>query len=502
MPAASTGPNIAHCHDDYATLLPKWRLIHAFVSGPDAVRALGETVLPKPNAADTSAENTTRYDQYIERACFYPAVARTLEGYNGQVFSDPPLVRLPESVKRLEMDVDGAGVSLVQQSSKALNHVIAYGRCGLLADFPATDGMVTREQMSKGNIRPTVTLIQPFDIVNWRLGQFGGVTKLVRLVISEKYVTNDDGYEQKLDDSWRVIYLDEKGEVVVELWRRNEKEKGKYEIIGADVGEAKTYKPLADGKPLTEIPFTFVGSENNDSSCDLPPMDGLTELNRAHFRNSADYEESVYQTGQPMYWMSGLDADWIKEQLGGKVHIGCRSIIPLPVDGTMGIVQAKPNTLAFEAMTHKEKQMVAIGAKLIEMSKVAMTATEVQLHDGASTSALARMANNVSQAYEWIIRRAMQFVDPGWETAELQIRLSTDFRTNDLTPSDQAQLVANWQAGAITDVEMRDQFKRGSMTSATEAEWKTWYEAKKKEEEARAALEKKVTPPKKTGSDV
>jgi hypothetical protein len=153
-------------------------------------------------------------------------------------------------------------------------------------------------------------------------------------------------------------------------------------------------------------------------------------------------------------------------------------------------------------MTHKEKQMVAIGAKLIEMSKVAMTATEVQLHDGASTSALARMANNVSQAYEWIIRRAMQFVDSAWETAELEIRLSTDFRTNDLTPSDQAQLVANWQAGAITDVEMRDQFKRGSMTSATPEEWKTWYEAKKKEEVARAVLEKKVTQPKKEGSDV
>jgi hypothetical protein len=203
-----------------------------------------------------------------------------------------------------------------------------------------------------------------------------------------------------------------------------------------------------------------------------------------------------------MYWMSGLDADWIKEQLGGKVMIGCRSIIPLPDAGAMGIVQAKPNTLAFEAMTHKEKQMVAIGAKLIEMSKVAMTATEVQLHDGASTSALARMANNVSQAYEWIIRRAMQFVDSAWETAELEIRLSTDFRTNDLTPSDQAQLVANWQAGAITDVEMRDQFKRGSMTSATPEEWKTWYEAKKKEEAARAVLEKKVTQPKKEGSDV
>jgi hypothetical protein len=502
MPAASTGPNIAHCHDDYSALLPKWRLIHAFVSGADSVRALRELVLPKPNAADTSTENTTRYDQYIERACFYPAVARTLEGYNGQVFSDPPVVRLPESVKRLEMDVDGAGVSLVQQSSKALNHVIAFGRCGLLADFPATDGMVTREQMTKGNIRPTVTLVQPFDIVNWRLGEFGGVTKLIRLVISEKYVTNDDGFEQKLDNSWRVLYLNDAGEVVIELWREKTDKKGEFEIIPAGEEKLMRWTPMVDGKPLTEIPFTFVGSENNDSSCDLPPMDGLTELNRAHFRNSADYEESVYQTGQPTYWMSGLDSDWLKEQLGGKVLVGSRTIIPLPPDGQMGIAQAKPNTLAFEAMTHKEKQMVAIGAKLIEMSKVAMTAFEAGLHDGASSCALARMANNVSQAYEWIIRRAMQFVDSGWETAELQIRLSTDFRTNDLTPSDQAQMVANWQAGAITDDEMRDQFKRGSMTSATTEEWKTWYEAKKKEEEAQATLEKKVTQPKKETSDV
>ena len=57
----------------------------------------------------------------------------------------------------------------------------------------------------------------------------------------------------------------------------------------------------AQGQPLTRIPFQFIGWENNDETPDLPPLYDLSIINLAHYRNSADYEEACYITGNPRH---------------------------------------------------------------------------------------------------------------------------------------------------------------------------------------------------------
>ncbi|MBL1368232.1 DUF4055 domain-containing protein, partial [Acinetobacter baumannii] len=109
---------------------------------------------------------------------------------------------------------------------------------------------------------------------------------------------------------------------------------------------------------MDEIPFMFVGSHNNDPEIDNPPMYDLAELNIAHYRNSADYEEAVYMMGQPTYWFSGLTKEWIKEVLGGKIQLGSVGGVLLPANSSAGLLQPTPNTMAKEAMDQKENQMV------------------------------------------------------------------------------------------------------------------------------------------------
>jgi hypothetical protein len=48
----------------------------------------------------------------------------------------------------VKVDVDGAGVSLDQQSRKALSHTIAYGRAGMLTDYPTTEGPATVKEVA------------------------------------------------------------------------------------------------------------------------------------------------------------------------------------------------------------------------------------------------------------------------------------------------------------------------------------------------------------------
>ena len=60
----------------------------------------------------------------------------------------------------------------------------------------------------------------------------------------------------------------------------------------------------------------------------------MAALNLAHYRNSADYEDSVFFNGQPQPWMAGLTEewrDWLKKE---GIVIGSRVILPLPENGS------------------------------------------------------------------------------------------------------------------------------------------------------------------------
>ena len=59
-------------------------------------------------------------------------------------------------------------------------------------------------------------------------------------------------------------------------------------------------------------------------------MYDLAVLNIAHYRNSADYEESCFVTGQPTVWASGLTEAWVEDVLKGELRLGSFGGIPLP----------------------------------------------------------------------------------------------------------------------------------------------------------------------------
>ena len=111
-------------------------------------------------------------------------------------------------------------------------------------------------------------------------------------------------------------------------------------------------------------------------------------------------------TGQPQAWISGLSnewRDWLQEQ---GVYIGARAAMLLPENGNFGIAQAAPNILAKEAMDAKERQMLAIGARLITPGSAVKTATEAQAENESEHSVVSLIAANVSEAYtlalEWM----------------------------------------------------------------------------------------------------
>jgi len=458
-------PNIAYTREEYDALLPLWTMVKDCVAGAERIKAKQDTYLPKPNPSDTSAENATRFAQYIERAVFYNVTGRTLAGLTGQVFKKDPVLDLPDHLDELLDDIDGAGVSIWQQSKKVLQDVLSYSRAGLFVDYPPVEGGVTRADMLSGNVRPSITRYDPWDIINWRTRKVGGRNILSLVVLTEEQVTDDDGFEQETDNMWRVLRLDEQNLYVMEEWVNDGTAmEPQYEAVAQ-------YMPTdALGRRLAYIPFTFVGSVNNDPQPDPPLLYDLANLNVAHYRNSADYEESVYLVGQPTPYFAGLTEDWVQNVLKGQIQLGSRAAVPLPENGSAGLLQVAPNTMPFEAMKHKEAQMVAIGAKLLQESKVEKKEIEVVIKDFSEHANLTTVSRNVSDAYETALGFMEAFIT-GTES-EIKFQLNTDFEASKLDANEQAQLVALWQAGAIVETEMRNTLRRAGIAYLDDEEFR------------------------------
>lgn len=100
---------------------------------------------------------------------------------------------------------------------------------------------------------------------------------------------------------------------------------------------------------LKEIPFTFVGAQNNDPSIDESPLYDIAMINLGHYWNSAEYEDSVFWCGQAQPWISGLDEQWRDGMEKNAVYVGSRAPMMLSAGGSFGYAQPLLNRLVKEA---------------------------------------------------------------------------------------------------------------------------------------------------------
>jgi hypothetical protein len=443
---------------DYKKAKKQYELIQHCLDGETEVKRKRTLYLPAPNPHDTTAENMARYQSYLTRAVFYNVTGRTMRGLQGQVFMRAPLFEIPDILDHVKRDATGLGVSVVQLAKESVNYAVAFGRGGIFVDFPATgEGGVTRGDLQSGRVKPTINVYDGEQIINWRSGYVDGKLRLTLVVLREEIEVAKDSFEVTLEVQYRALILDADGY--------------RQELYNKTGTQKQVVVPLMpDGSRWSEIPFTFVGSVNNDPYLDYPPLYDLASLNLAHYRNSADYEESSYMVGQPTPVLTGLSEHWVEKVLGGRIELGSRAAIVLPEGASAQLLQALPNTLPFEAMGHKERQMVALGAKLVEQRAVQRTATEADMELTTEQSTLASSAENVSaamtQAFKWcaiFIGETPAVVD------KINFALSTEFDLIKMSSEERKAVIQEWQFGALTFSEMRHALRRAGIATLDDA---------------------------------
>ena len=449
--------------------LGQYQLIEDCLEGELAVKNATTKYLPMVDAHDLTQENLARYSSTLTRAVFYNVAQVTLQGLIGQVFLVEPEVKVPTLLDPVLKDANGNGVPMLQLAKAVEEQVLAKGRAGIFIDFPKTVGPVSREAQLTGAIRPLVSHYRAENITNWRTQARNGKVELTLVVLRELRETNDDGFVAEFEIQYRVLRL-VLGLYQQEIWQGKD---GKFDLVD-------TIKPLdSKGQRLTNIPFTFVGSDDNTPDVAIPPMYSLCSLNMAHYRNSAEHEESVFMTGQATPVVSGLTEQWVEKVMGGKVKLGSYGGIMLPEGGTATLLQMQENSAAFQGMEHKERQMIALGAKLVEQKSVQRTATEASQDKSSEDSVLTTVTKNVSAAVRFALEWCSIFAGSTTVAADaandnaIVYELNTDFDIVAMGPEQAKVFIDAWQKGAIAYEEMRIGLDKANMTSLAAEDAKT-----------------------------
>lgn len=490
MPDVSSAPvdsDVNFVRPEVDAASKRWDIVRDCLGGDEAVKRKGAKYLPIPNAADKSDANQARYAQYKERAIFYNVTKRTVDGWVGQVFSRDPLCEIPDGMDELYDDISGDGVSLDQQAKHALGYNMSYARGGLLVDYPQVDGPKTIAEVKSENIRPTIHLYEGSDIINWKTIKIGAQVVPNLVVLRERSATDSDGFGFEERAQFRVLRLrkiDDRYAYTIEVWTENTE--------GVWVKGPTTVVRGPDGQTVERIlfyPFTTVG---NNFSCPFAPAYDLAVLNIGHYRNSADYEESCFIVGQPTPVFAGLTQEWVDDVFKGTIELGSRAAVPLPVGGTAMLLQVNPNTMTKEAMVHKEAQMVAIGARIIKDDSVQKTLGESQMEEATDSSVLATAAKNLSAAYSRALAACGYLMGLSGDPKKYKYSLNTDFPASRLTPNERAQMVAEWQSGAITQSEMRAGLRRAGIATLDKVEYEKELEENPPPEQLKFEAEQKA----------
>ena len=459
----SKEPNVGYTRPELEAKLVEYQTIRDCMEGEYAIKGCrSRRYLPDPDPMlDDKQWQEALYKGYLMRPPWYGVSRRTRNALVGEVFKRDPIVALPAGLKLLEDDIDGNGVTMIQQMKKCLSENIDIGRGGLLVDYTSTagageEGVVTQADIQSGNVRPTIVRYNAEDIVNWREMRIGSKTVTSKVVLQETFCLEDDGYEEELGEQRRELSLElYEGGMFVNciIWQKLKDEKT-GEKKWTNVNEFQLIDHA--GKAFDEIPFYIFGSEDNNWTIDQCPMTDITCLNLAHFRVSADLYASSFKCGHAQLVTFGINAETDLKESGGHLRVGPNTALML---GNKDQCDAKyisspQTTLTSELLKTVETQLASLAAKIIREGLIRKTATQVTIDESAETSTLTNYTNNVSRIYEKAFKAAARYT--GDDASGITCKLNTQFN---FTEADSQRLLAYVTAkdsGVLTLEEVRD----------------------------------------------
>jgi hypothetical protein len=416
-------------HPLYKKRFDEWVQISAVMEGEKAVKAAGETLLPK-----LSGQDTDEYIAYKKRGSFKNLTAKTVSALSGALMRKASMVEVPEKMESYLKDITLNGSSFDELAKQVGELCISHGHLGMLVsmdDYPKL-----------GEPEPYVAVYGPEAIINWQTEIVDGEEVLVFLVLEEIYYERDerDEYEWKEKVQYRVLKLDEENKLVVEVWIEAEGKRSKQFVLKDD-----PVYPNIRGKRLNYIPFVFVGANNNDSNPEKSPVLDVVNLNLAHWRLTADYYHGLHFTALPTPWAAGFDIEGVFYVGGSKILL---SADPSATAGYMEFTGKGLGAIAEERRDLVDA-MAVLGSRMLEVQKKAAEAMETQrMKQGSDTATLIDIASSVEKALtRALILYAMWLSLP---TEDISVRVNRDFVDVQIDSQTITALLKSYMSSAIS----------------------------------------------------
>ncbi len=432
-------------HPDFEKVADRRARLRATATGSDAVKSAGEAFLPS-----LSGMTAKEYDAYKQRAYFYGAVERTLQGITGLVFRKSPIYTLPMprliEGSRLIEDVTLTGVPLDRFCQSVYREVLAMGFAGVYVSLP---------EMASVQARAYLTLFQAEDVINWGLFWNGNSFQLGRVVLRESTYreSEDDPYKLESATLYRDMHLDESGLFRVTVWEEADKPTASEDqwIV------SEVIEPRFRGQRLPFIPFVPISSQTTEFKLDQMPLLPLADTNLDHYRLMADYRHGLHYVGLPTPYVTGFPEQtelkigsataWVASDPAAKV-----GMLEFTGQGLDPLAAAIDTTVGY---------MASLGARLLEPNKKAVESAETHsIRQAREESTAATIAESVSagmsHALTWMLNLS------GIPGAS-QIDLNTDLVDAKLSPEELRELVSGWQAGAYSYDTLYYNLQRGEL---------------------------------------
>lgn len=392
-------------------------------------------------------EDPKRTSQYRDGAVLVNYTRLTLEGLTGLVFRKDSENKLPEQISYITNDATGMYFSLDQLAQQAVAEVLKTGRFGLLAEMPEENKF---EEGSEKLAR--IRGYCAHSILNWGYEDYGNEYKLSLVVLKEcaDYLNPTDNFEWIEATQYRALRLID-GVYVQELYNQN------CELVSV------TYPTDYSGNFFNYIPFSFIGSENNDADIDNSPLYDIAVLNKGLYQNSADVEEASFIAGQPVPVVAiseGTSSDEFAAANPGGIVIGSRKGVI--INGDFKFAQVQANILPQSLMKDKADQIVSIGARIIAPPGVGReTAEGVMQRYHSANSRLHVIVNNVDLGFQSTLYDISKYM---METpSESVYELNKQFYEEGADPNLIAQQILSVDRGIMTRQEVRDNMSRAGI---------------------------------------
>ncbi len=423
-------------HPDYEKICKRWDLVRSIVA--NTAKHLLRVVDPN---------DITRSNQYKDDAILTNFTRLTKEGLTGLVFRKDSKMEIPSKLDYLVDDSTGYKFSLDQLAQKIVGETLETGRYGLLVDYPQANVGSTEK----------VARIRPYaaeSIINWNYVDVGNEYKLSLLVLKEQVdELGEDGFSWVPKCQYRVLFLSREGYYTQVIYNDEHKQVAGSMIAPTDY----------NGNYLTSIPFTFIGSENNDAWVDAIPLYDMSVVNLGHYKGSADLMETMYMCGQvvPVVNTGEVGEDQWHQANPNGILIGSRAPIVVGLGGNFNFVQAAPNTLPQAVMNDLQAQAAAIGARLIAPPGGRETAEAARIRYGSQNSVLYTITRNVSSGIEQALWYVSVFMMETPEESEYE--LNDQFYEENADPNLIAQLWMGVDRGALSNGEVREHIQRSGV---------------------------------------